>query len=334
MALIGAGNFATATLIPAMKKCHDVSLVGICSAGGLSARSAAGRHGFAYCTSDYQELLNDERIHAVVIATRHDTHARFTVDALRAGKHVFVEKPLALTVEQLDEVIAAREAAGRIVMAGYNRRFSPLSIAVRDFFAQRTGPIEVLCRVNAGAIAGDSWYQDGEEGGWRIISEGCHFVDLIQFICGCAPAEVFADMVGGAIAGGQNDNCAVTLKMTDGSLGTLIYVANGDSHLEKERVEAFGQGRAAVIENWSIARLSTGGRIRKVKPSGTGKGHGLEMAEFVRAVRDGREPSLTFDDAVACTLATFATVRSLASKRSQQCHLERDASATAAAVGV
>lgn len=319
LGMIGAGNFATATLIPAIKKCRNVSLRGICSAGGLSARSAAGRHGFAYCASEYRELLDDASIHAVVIATRHDTHARFAAEAVRAGKHVFVEKPLALTMEQLDEVTAARQATGRIVMPGYNRRFSPLSVAVRDFFAQRTGPIEVLCRVNAGAIAGNSWYQDEEEGGWRIVSEGCHFVDLIQFICGCPPVEVFADMVGGAIAGGQNDNCVVTLKLADGSLGSLLYVANGDAHLEKERVEAYGQGRAAAIENWNVARLSCGGRVRKVKPAGTGKGHGLEMAEFIQAVREGREPSLTFDEATACTLATFATARSLASKRSQTC---------------
>jgi len=180
--MIGAGNFATATLVPALKNHPNVDLRAVCSARGLSAKSAARRHAFAYCTSDYQELLKDQEIQAVVIATRHDTHARFAAECARAGKHVFVEKPLALNEEQLQEVIAARNESGRLIMPGYNRRFSPLSIAVRDAFAQRSGPIEVVCRVNAGAIAADSWYQDPEEGGWRIISEGCHFVDLIQFI--------------------------------------------------------------------------------------------------------------------------------------------------------
>jgi predicted dehydrogenase/threonine dehydrogenase-like Zn-dependent dehydrogenase len=319
LGVIGAGNFATATLIPAMKKCEGVALRGICSASGLSAASAARRHGFAYSASGIDELLADESIDGIVIATRHDTHARFAAQALRARKHVYVEKPLALTREQLDEVIAAKMESDRFLVVGYNRRFSPLSVAVRDFFTQRSSPIEVVCRVNAGALKEDSWYQDAEEGGWRIISEGCHFVDLIQFICGCPVKEVFADMIAGAIPGGQNDNCMVTLKMEDGSLGSVVYVANGDSRFEKERLEVFGQGRAAVIENWHVARLSAKGKVRKVRPAGAGKGHMGEMAVFVEAIRSGKEPPLTFDQCVSCTLATFAAAKSLATRQVEPC---------------
>jgi len=317
--MIGAGNFGTATLVPALKKHPLVDMRGICSARGLSAKSAARRHGFAYCTSDYHDLISDGDIQAVIIATRHDTHARFAAECARAGKHVFVEKPLALTEEQLDEVIAAHSETGRIIMPGFNRRFSPLSVAVRDAFANRSSPIEVVCRVNAGAISADSWYQDAEEGGWRIVSEGCHFVDLIQFICHCPPVRVFAESIGGTIPGAQNDNCCVTLKMADGSLGIVIYVANGDPQYEKERIEVFGAGRSAVIENFHLARIVQSGKTRTVRPKGSGKGHGHEIAAFIDAVAGCGQEQLTFDEAVRCTRATFAAARSMAEGKTVDC---------------
>jgi polar amino acid transport system substrate-binding protein len=317
--MIGAGNFATGTLIPALKQSTGASLHAICSARGLSARSVAERHGFSYCASDYEELLNDDAIDAVVIATRHDTHARFAAAATRAGKHVFVEKPLALNSQQLAEVQAAQAETGRIVMPGYNRRFSLLSTRLRDAFKDRSSPIEVLCRVNAGSLSSGSWYNDADEGGWRIISEGCHFVDLIQFISGARPVEVSAHMIGGAVQGQQNDNCLVTIRMEDGSLGGLSYIANGDPHFEKERIEVFGQGRSAVIENWRGARLYTNGKVEKISPAKTGKGHRAEMAEFIDAIREGREPTLTFEQSVACTRCTFSIVEALSTGQPQRC---------------
>ncbi len=326
--VIGSGNFATATLIPALKAIAHVDLRGICSARGLSAKSAAQRHGFQYCASDIRELLNDSSVDAVVIATRHDSHAQMASEAARAGKHVFVEKPLALNDEQLEQVIQARAETGVVIMPGYNRRFSPLSVAVRDFFTGRSSPIEVICRVNAGAIARDSWYQDAEEGGWRIVSEGCHFIDLIQYICDCPPVDVYAAMIGGDVAGAQNDNCTVTLHMRDGSLGLLIYVANGEPGFEKERIEVFGQGRTAVIANWHAAWLHGQGSKRKVRPARSGKGHGNEMEAFVDAVRGGREPPLSFDEAIACTRATFAAAASMASRSAHGVVSESIGSAT------
>lgn len=309
--LIGAGNFATGTLIPALKRAEGAVLRAVCSAGGLTARSAGRRHGFDYCTSEIRELLDDASIHAVVIATRHDTHAPFAVEAMRAGKHVFVEKPLALDHEQLDELIAVQAETGRILMPGFNRRFSTMATAVRDFFAARTTPIEVVCRVNAGSLKADSWYQDADEGGWRIVSEGCHFVDLIQYLCGSPPVRVSAEMIGGAVHGAQNDNCTLTIRMADGSVGTLIYVANGDPAFAKERVEVFGQNRTGVIDNWREAVLSSGGKVRKVRPDGGGKGHVAEMAAFIAAVRAGAESPIPIAEAVATTRCTLAAVASL-----------------------
>jgi len=308
--IIGAGNFTTATLIPALKRIKHAHLKAICSAGGLRAKSAAKRHGFDYCASDYRELLEDPTINAVVIATHHDTHANLTAEALRASKHVFVEKPLALTREQLDKVIEAQLASGHIVMPGFNRRFSPLSIALRDCFAERSSPIEIICRVNAGPIGNDSWYKDADEGGWRIISEGCHFIDLIQFIAGCKPIGISAEMIGGTIPGQQNDNCMATLKLQDGSLASLIYVANGDPFFEKERIEVFGQGKAAVIENFRRARLYMGEvAIRSIRASG--KGHREEMAAFIEAVHTGSDSPIPFMDSVSTTTTCLACVTSM-----------------------
>lgn len=317
--LIGAGNFATATLIPALKA-SGTRLRAVCSAGGLSARSAARRHGFELAASDYHEVLADSAVSAVVIATRHDTHAPIAAEALRAGKHVFVEKPLALTRDQLDEVMAAQAASSAILMPGFNRRFSPLAIAVRDQFANRRGPIEVVCRVNAGSLKADSWYKDTEEGGWRILSEGCHFVDLIQFICGSPPVRVSAEMIGGGIPGAQNDNCTVTLRMQDGSVGTLVYVANGHPQFEKERVEVFGQGQTAVIENWRRALLYAGRRCRKLR--GHGKGHAQELAAFLEALRRGSASPVSPLEAAAVTLACIAIGEALMCGRAQDIPLQ------------
>ncbi len=313
--VIGAGNFATGTLIPALKRLPNVELRTICSTGGLSARSAGRRHGFLTCASDHAQVLDDAQIDAVVIATRHDSHARLAAEALRVGKHVFVEKPLALNTQQLDEVIEAYGDGCRILMPGFNRRFSPLSLSVRDHFRGRSSPVEVICRVNAGQIAKDSWYEDGEEGGWRIVSEGCHFIDLIQFLADSNVRYASGEMVGGALAGAQNANCTVTIGLADGSLGTLIYVVNGDPHYEKERIEVFGQGSAAVIENWRLARIWSNGKCKRVRPGGSGKGHRAELGAFVEAIRSGQPSPIPFEQAVTTTLTTFRVAASLTARR-------------------
>ena len=319
VAMIGAGNFATGTLIPALKKTTGIRLCGICSAGGLSARSAGGRHGFEYCTSRIEDILSDDDIHAVLIATRHDSHARLAAQALRAGKHVFVEKPLALKPADLCDLIDAHHGAGRILMPGFNRRFSPLAVAVSDAMAAGDCPIEVICRVNAGEIKPDSWYQDAEEGGWRIVSEGCHWVDLIQFIARSTVERVHAEMISGPIAGRQNDNCIVTFRLHNGSIATLIYVANGDIRSGKERIEVFGRGRSAVIDNWRTVTITADGKSRTQRAGTSAKGHAAELRAFIDAVRTGHDACLPFDEAVACTVATFAIAESLVSERPVRC---------------
>ena len=197
IAMIGAGNFATGTLIPALKNSGNARLVGICSAGGLSAKGAADRHGFEYATSEIDQILSDDNVQGVIIATRHDTHADFAIRALNSGKHVFVEKPLALNASDLEDVIKAANNSGRVLFPGYNRRFSPLAVAVREHFASAGGPLACVCRINAGAIESDSWYQDPEVGGWRIVSEGCHWIDLMSYLMRANADSVSAVSVSG-----------------------------------------------------------------------------------------------------------------------------------------
>ncbi|MBL8878182.1 MAG: bi-domain-containing oxidoreductase [Phycisphaerales bacterium] len=313
VALIGAGNFSTGTLIPALKATGVAELHSVCSAGGLSARSVAGRHGFDEASSDFAAVLADDMVDAVIIATRHDTHARFASDALRAGKHVFVEKPLAMDIDQLSQIDAARRESNRVVMPGFNRRFSKLSRELRNAFATRTEPIEIICRVNAGALAAESWYNDDDQAGWRIVSEGCHFIDLMRVICGQPVLRVSATLTGGTARGGQKDNCVATLDFADGSVGVLIYVGNGDAAFDKERIEVFGQGRAAVIDNWKHAEIWTGGKRRRIAPDSSAKGHHNEIAAFIDAARGGADSPLPWDEAVNTTLTTFAILESIGS---------------------
>jgi predicted dehydrogenase/threonine dehydrogenase-like Zn-dependent dehydrogenase len=313
--VIGAGNFATGTLIPALKRNPSVELRTIASAGGLSARSASKRHGFLQCGSDADAVFDDPAIDAVIIATRHDSHAAMAAAALRAGKHVFVEKPLALDRRQLEELRRAVLESDRIVMPGFNRRFSPLSIAVREHFAKRAYPLHILCRINAGAMPSGSWYQDSEEGGWRIVSEGCHFVDLIQFLAGAPVQGVRAEMIGGGGAGENRDNCAATLSLEDGSVATLLYLNGGDAAFEKERIEVFGGGTSAVIENWRQAVLWNGGRAKKIGGRAAGKGHVSEINAFVDAVRSGGPSPIPFEEAAKTTAVTFDIAAAMTSCR-------------------
>ena len=309
--LIGVGNFATGTLIPALKRCGNAELVGACSARGLSAKSTANRHTFRYAASDYQELLDDPDIHAVVIATRHNTHAAFASAALSAGKHVFVEKPLALKESELAELANTAKASPGMLMPGFNRRFSPLSEGVRNFFAADGGALEMMCRVNAGPIPADSWYQDPEEGGWRIVSEGCHWIDLMSYVCRSHPSSVSATIVGGDVPGGQNDNCIATLRFENGTIGTLGYFSNGAATFPKERLEVFGQDKVAVIDNWHAAHLHGDGTRKTLKPGSSGKGHNAEMAAFVSAIKDGGDCPISLSSALATTATTFAILESL-----------------------
>ena len=314
LGVIGAGNFAKAVLLPRLAKASGVRLVGIATATGRNAKAIGEQYGFGFCTSDYHELLQREDVNTVLIATRHDAHARMTVDALRAGKTVFVEKPLAVNAEQLQQVIeAAAQSDGR-VMVGFNRRFSPLSVELKQHFAN-AGALAITYRVNAGDIPKDSWIQN-DEGGGRIVGEVCHFVDLLQFLTGASPVEVFAYNT--ATGNGLNDTLSIIIKFSDGSTGNINYFANGDKAFAKERVEVYGGGRVAVLDDFRMLETWSNGKRKVTKKMTQDKGFDQEIAAFAEAVKTGKAMPIAWQSLVETTLTTIRIEDSLRSGKAEK----------------
>lgn len=283
---LGAGNFTGRTLLPAMKGL-PVRLRTIVSAGGVTGAHLAAKFGFAQSSTDAQSVLGDPAVDAVFITTRHNAHARQVLAALDAGKHVFVEKPLCLT---LDELAAIRDAAtarpAQILMLGFNRRFSPHTAAVRDALRAISGPKSFVFTVNAGAIPANHWLQNPAIGGGRIVGEGCHFIDLLRHLAGVPIARATIEYLGGAAAAAR-DTATIQLAFADGSTGTVHYFSNGDKGYPKERLEVFADGKVLVVDNF---RKTTGyGTRRSVLCKGwrQNKGHAAGVAAFVDAVRRG-----------------------------------------------
>jgi predicted dehydrogenase len=280
--LIGAGSFARGTLLPALRA-EDAELAAVATEGGLSAADVAARFGFGRAAASVDEILADDAIDAVVIATPHAQHAALTASALRAGKAVFVEKPLALSDAELAEVEAAL-SPGTLLMVGFNRRFAPLVQRLREEL-RGIPALALSVRVNAGPLPDDHWLHDPELGGGRLIGEGCHFVDLVAHLAGAPITSVN----GAAIPHpdrpvGCSDDIVATVRFDSGSIGTLLYSGSGDARLPKERIEAFGGGIAAVIDDFRRLEIFRDGK-RMVAKSRQDKGHRAEIAHFVSVLR-------------------------------------------------
>lgn len=313
LGVIGAGNFANATLLPAIKKLGDVELVGISSANGLHAQHSARKFGFAYAASGADEILTDPRITAVAILTRHDTHADLVVRALRAGKHVFVEKPLAISHAQLSLIMdQLKKGNPGLLTVGFNRRFAPLARQLAAFYKDRVESLHVHYRINAGYIPINHWTQDLAVGGGRIIGEGCHFVDFISFLVGAAPVRTsaFALPDNGKY---REDNVSMTFTFPDGSIGVVDYLANGDRAMAKERIEVFGGGRVAVLDDFRKLETVENGR-RRVVTTTQDKGWKDEWAVLAKAIKQGCEPPIPYEQLVGVTKATFAALEAIQSR--------------------
>ena len=323
LGVLGAGLFANATLLPAIKKIPEIELVGIASAGGLHAQHSAKKFGFAYATSSDDEILNDPNINTVAILTRHDLHADLVVKALQAGKHVFVEKPLAIDNIGLKKVIAALTidrgpqtetnspsvTVHGLLTVGFNRRFAPLAGQLAAHFAHRTDALYMHYRINAGYIPLNHWTHDPAQGGGRVIGEGCHFVDFLAFLAGAAPVSVSAHALpdGGKY---RDDNLSMTFTFPDGSIGVVDYLASGDKSFPKERLEVFCGGRVAVLDDFRALEMVHDGR-RTVTRKAQDKGWTSEWVAFVRAIHEGSEPPIPYEQLVGVTKATFAAMESL-----------------------
>jgi len=314
--LLGAGVYATSTLIPALKENAQTHLVGICAATGSRAQSAAKSFGFRYCTTDDAQLLSDETIDTVVIATRHHLHSRQVTAALAAGKHVFCEKPLCLSEVELCSVIRAYlgppSARRQLLMVGFNRRFAPMIARMRSFLTPISEPLALHYRINAGYLPPDHWVNDREQGGGRILGEACHFMDLLMFLAGSPIVEVEARPMAdtGRYSG---DNVTIWLRCENGSQGTIDYLANGDRSFSKERIEVFGGGAVAVLEDFRRLELVRDSRRQTVHSRWRqDKGHRAEWSAFTECLLERKEPPIRFEDLVCSTLATLRAAESAA----------------------
>jgi polar amino acid transport system substrate-binding protein len=306
---IGAGSFAQSYLIPSVKS-WGASLDGVVTSKGITSKNVLDKFKFNYCSSDPDDIFKKEDINMVFIATPHNLHAELVIKAFKANKNVFVEKPLAITEEQLKAVIETKSEINKPLMVGFNRRFAKISEAIKSEFRNINEPLVVNIRINAGFIPKDHWTQQPSVGAGRIIGEMCHFIDLMQFFTNAEPVKVFAESINTSNTKiTPEDNIAIVIKFSDGSVGNLTYLANGDKSLPKERIEVFGGGNVGIINDFRDGLLFKSGRTVKLKSSG--KGHREEIEAFLDATSEGKDSPIDFRSICLTTLTTFKIIDSL-----------------------
>lgn len=309
VAVVGAGNLAKWEHLPNLKKLPGVVLRAVHSAAGARGKSYALRFGAGYCTSEYQEILDDPQVDAVVIVSRNQHHAAQSLAALRAGKHVFVEKPMALTAEECHELCDAVEASGKRLTVGFNRRFAPFYRELKSSLARRGAPAVVQCRINSPGISGSYWMADPAIGG-AILGEACHFIDLMYWLLDSEPESVAAYSLptGKADPIGEN-NMVASFRFADGSIGGLTYCTVGSKTSGGERVEVFAGGLGAYSENFK--RVAINQSMRRTRSRmWPDKGYFEQMDDFMSSIREGREPEVTVRDGARATLGCLAMLES------------------------
>ncbi|MCL6583655.1 MAG: bi-domain-containing oxidoreductase [bacterium] len=311
---IGAGSYAQSFLLPNIPKNRkDVILRGVMTATSTGSRSAADRFGFEFCTGNEQDILENQEINTIFIATRHNMHAELVKKSLSAGKHTFVEKPLCLSESELQELASLCQMSYRgegtqpLLMVGYNRRFSPLAKMLKE--AVGSGPMAMIYRVNAGHIPIDSWIQDPEIGGGRIIGEVCHFIDFLIFINGSLPTSIYAAAMEDAYD--FHDTLSVVLSFRNGSIGTISYFANGDRGLPKEQIEVYAHGSVAVLHDFKSLTIYSHGKKKEKKLMSQDKGQREEIRLFLEAILQGKEALIPFEELYATSLTTFRIEESI-----------------------
>jgi predicted dehydrogenase/threonine dehydrogenase-like Zn-dependent dehydrogenase len=307
---VGAGNYATLHLLPHLQNNDRAQLIGLATATGRSAKKKAAKFGFDYCTTDLQALLEDEAVNAIFIATRHSTHAEFAIRALEAGKHVFVEKPMVVTEEQLESLRSAYEKAQRRrptgLMVGLNRRFAPM---VEELHQTLPGGVakQMIYRVNSGPIDTDSWLHRPEEGGGMLVGEMCHFIDLMQFVSGELPTSVYSQSLALDSADlADHDNLSITVTFDGGSVGTLCYNTVGDESAPKERLEVYGGGTAAALNDFRRLEITQKGATSKSRAWNQDKGQAGQMEKTVSGFLEKGTGPIPFEELVAGMQVVFA----------------------------
>lgn len=315
IAFIGAGSYAMGNLLPNIPKGKDIFLKGVMTSSGTSSRTVADKYGFEFCTSDENDILNNKEINTVFIATRHNTHAAYVIKSLKAGKNVYVEKPLCLNEAELKEIIDTYNATNATnainpmnasLMVGFNRRFSPLTEMLKKKMGE--GPMSMIYRVNAGQIFADSWIQDKEIGGGRIIGEVSHFVDYLTFVNGSLPESVYASAL--PDPQGLNDTITITIKFLNGSIGSISYFANGNKGLPKEYIEVYRAGTTGILKDYKELEIYSG-KVMKKSLISQDKGQKKMLALFLDAIKQGKPSPISFEDIHAATLTTFRITESI-----------------------
>ena len=323
--VVGAGNFTKARLLPSLEK-SGVIFDTIASAQGVTSASAAEKYKFINNTNDVETIWANDEIDTVFVTTRHDSHAKMVIDALNSGKNIFVEKPLCLTLSELEEIQKVYRERNSLkphrLMVGFNRRFAPTVVQLKSLLQGRAQPITAIYTVNSGYIPQDHWAQDFEVGGGRILGEACHFIDLLQFLVGQPIISVYAtqmgDVAGVAI---PSDKMTITLEFKDGSHGSIHYFSNGAKGFSKERIEVFSDGRIAQIDNYKKIKMY-GFNAKQSRPGGKAlfgggqdKGHDIGFCAFLDAIKAGEASPISFHEIVNSTLASFAAMESVKTRK-------------------
>ncbi len=303
IAFLGAGNYAKGVLLPILEKTSGIARRSVVTATGPSALRTAARFGFATCGTDSAEVLADPSVDLVFIATRHDSHAALACDALRAGKAVWLEKPVGLTPEEIESVEHAVNETSGFLMVGYNRRFSKHARAIREAFAKRSGPMAIQYVVVAGPTPSGTWLSDPKVGGGRIVGEACHFVDLCTYLVGGTPSGVQARALSRDPE--TDDSLMALLTYPDGSTASISYLANASSELAKERFEVHADGRSAICDNYRVTTLSGGRKIRGINQD---KGQAEAVRATLDALRSGAPSPISLSEVVSTSRAIFEAV--------------------------
>lgn len=311
--VIGAGNFTKMTMLPALKS-TGAGFKYIASAGGVTGTALAKKYGFSHSTTDTQEILRDPDVDLVMITTRHNQHASQVINALQAGKHVFVEKPLALNNQELDDIISTYSKMNNngynlTVSVGFNRRFSPHIQKMKQVLGN--APMNIIATMNAGMIPPNVWIHDMQVGGGRIIGEACHFIDLINFLTGSKVKAVCMNALGNSPAE-NTDNASILLKMENGSTGVINYFSNGSKSYSKERLEVYSQERTLIMDNFRTTEGFGTKGFSKLKTK-LDKGHQNQFSLLIKRVQEGGDPLIPFDSIINTTKASFACIESLKS---------------------
>lgn len=304
---IGAGSYAMSHLLPNLPRNGSVTLTGVNTSSGTSSRSVAEKFGFAFAAASSREVIDDKQTESIFIATRHDSHAGYVQEALQAGKDVFVEKPLCLTRDELERVVDAWQLHQPLLMVGFNRRFSPLAQQIKTVLGD--GPMSMLYRVNAGSIPKDSWIQDTDIGGGRIIGEACHFIDLMVFMNGSLPTRVYARALQDPSQ--LQDTVAISLEFENGSIGTICYFANGPKALPKEYVEIYKGGIAARLMDFKEIEIFSGRKPVRKRLNSQDKGQRAMVDAFLAAIAGQHETPIPIRESIASTITSFDTMQSL-----------------------